>query len=230
LNFLTNFDSVLVLQITVLNILCQWSFSNPSRLSVELCLWPAKQVRSFFYHVIKVTELVFWLSVPFLTHHCHTAIPIPHNHGHPQKFFQGGQRRHFAYGFQVAGEAIQTDVRKTLYPFQTTKKMHHFRAIVTKMRLRHRKLWLYFTQQDWRHFETRAANVWDLVKSSKRLGAHQWRAEGGTNGRERNEGGQGGTIPRAPNHYGGTESLRGAPNDCGWRRKVLNMPHVHSSI
>jgi len=60
-----------------------------------------------------------------------------------------------------------------------------------------------------RHFETRAANVWDLVKSSKRLGAHQWRAEGGTNGRERNEGGQGGTIPRAPNHYGGTESLLG---------------------
>jgi len=38
LNFLTNFDSVLELQITVLNILFQWSFSNPSRLSVELCL------------------------------------------------------------------------------------------------------------------------------------------------------------------------------------------------
>jgi len=57
LNFLTNFDSVLALQITVLNILFQWSFSNPSRLSVELCLWPAKQLCSFKHHVIKVTEL-----------------------------------------------------------------------------------------------------------------------------------------------------------------------------
>jgi len=42
--------------------------------------------------------------------------------------------------------------------------------------------------------------------------------------------GQGGTIPRAPNHYGGAESLRGVPNDCGWRRKVVTLPHVHSSI
>jgi len=50
-----------------------------------------------------------------------------------RNFSKGGQRRQFAYGFQVAGEAIQTDVRKTLYPFQTTKKMHQFRAIVTKM-------------------------------------------------------------------------------------------------
>jgi len=41
------------------------------------------------------------------------------NHGCPQKFFQGGQRRHFAYLFQVAHVAMQMDVHKTLYCFYT---------------------------------------------------------------------------------------------------------------
>jgi len=37
-------------------------------------------------------------------------------------------------------------------------------------------------------------------------------------------------------NYPGAESLwglqitTGPPNDCGWRRKVLTMPHVHSSM
>jgi len=38
-------------------------------------------------------------------------------HGRPQKFFQGWQRRNFAYPFQVADDAMQMDVHKTLYPF-----------------------------------------------------------------------------------------------------------------
>jgi len=46
-----------------------------------------------------------------------------HGHGRPQKFFQGGQSRHFAYPFQVSDDATQTDVHKTLYPCYTTKKM-----------------------------------------------------------------------------------------------------------
>jgi len=33
--------------------------------------------------------------------------------------FQGGQRRNFAYPVQVAGDAMQTYVHKTLYPFYT---------------------------------------------------------------------------------------------------------------
>jgi len=49
-----------------------------------------------------------------------------------RKFSRGWQR--FAYGFQVAGEAMQTDVHKTLYPFQTTKKMRRVRTIIRKMR------------------------------------------------------------------------------------------------
>ena len=36
---------------------------------------------------------------------------------HPQKFFQGGQRRHFACIFQVADDAMQIDVHKTHYSF-----------------------------------------------------------------------------------------------------------------
>ena len=33
-------------------------------------------------------------------------------HERPQKFFQGGQSRHFAYLSQVVGDATQTDVYK----------------------------------------------------------------------------------------------------------------------
>ena len=43
-------------------------------------------------------------------------------HGRPQKFFQGcGQRRNFAYPFQVTNGAMQMDVHKTIYPFYTTR-------------------------------------------------------------------------------------------------------------
>jgi len=38
-------------------------------------------------------------------------------HGRPQKYFQGWQHRHFAYPFQVANDAMQMYVHKTLYPF-----------------------------------------------------------------------------------------------------------------
>jgi len=45
-------------------------------------------------------------------------------HGRPQKFLQCGERsRHFAYPFQVVGDATQMDVGKTLYRFFTTKKI-----------------------------------------------------------------------------------------------------------
>jgi len=37
-------------------------------------------------------------------------------HGRPQKFSSGGQRQNFAYHFQVADDAMQMDVHKTLYP------------------------------------------------------------------------------------------------------------------
>jgi len=55
-------------------------------------------------------------------------------HGRPQKFFQVEQHRHFAaYPFQVAIDAMQMDVHKTLYPFSTTKKMPRVTATITKM-------------------------------------------------------------------------------------------------
>ena len=38
-------------------------------------------------------------------------------HERPQKCFQGGQRRNCSYPFQVADDAMQLDVHKTLYPF-----------------------------------------------------------------------------------------------------------------
>ena len=40
-----------------------------------------------------------------------------------QKFFQGGQTRHFAYPFHVADDAMKMHVHKTLYPFYTMTKM-----------------------------------------------------------------------------------------------------------
>jgi len=33
-------------------------------------------------------------------------------HGRPQNFSNGGKRRHFAYPFQVAEDAMQLDVQK----------------------------------------------------------------------------------------------------------------------
>jgi len=51
------------------------------------------------------------------------------------EIFPGGaQRRHFAYPLQVAIDAMQMDVHKTLYPFYTTKKIPHVTATVAKMR------------------------------------------------------------------------------------------------
>jgi len=39
-------------------------------------------------------------------------------HGRPQKFIQRGQRRRiFAYPLQVADDAMQMNIHKTLYPF-----------------------------------------------------------------------------------------------------------------
>ena len=41
-------------------------------------------------------------------------------HGLPQKFFQGGQSRHFAYLFQAVGNAMQMDVYKKMSSVTTT--------------------------------------------------------------------------------------------------------------
>ena len=50
-------------------------------------------------------------------------------HGHPQNF-SSGWKRHFAYSFQVADDATQIDVHKTLYPFCALKKMPNVTATV----------------------------------------------------------------------------------------------------
>jgi len=55
------------------------------------------------------------------------------SYGRLQKFFPGGQRRHFADPFQVAGDAMQMDVNKTLSTFYTTKKFPY--AAVTNCAL-----------------------------------------------------------------------------------------------
>ena len=43
-----------------------------------------------------------------------SGVKHTHNHKRPQKLFHGGPTSTFVYGFQVAGEAMQTDVHKTL--------------------------------------------------------------------------------------------------------------------
>jgi len=45
----------------------------------------------------------------------------------------GGQRQHFACTFQVADDAVQMDVHKTLYCFYHTNKMPHVTTRVTEM-------------------------------------------------------------------------------------------------
>ena len=46
------------------------------------------------------------------------------------KFFQGGQKWHFAYPFQVVYDGTQIDVHKTRYPFCAAKKMPNITATV----------------------------------------------------------------------------------------------------
>jgi len=56
-------------------------------------------------------------------------------HGRPQKFFQGGQRQHFAGPCQVADDAMQMYVHETFQQFSTiTKENAHVSTIVTKVR------------------------------------------------------------------------------------------------
>jgi len=53
------------------------------------------------------------------------------------EIFPGGwQSRHFAYPFQVVDDAAHMDVHKTLYPFNTTKKMPQVTATVPNNALR----------------------------------------------------------------------------------------------
>jgi len=56
--------------------------------------------------------------------------------GRPQKIFQGGKVDNL-HPFQVADDAMQMNVHKTLYAFYTTKGMHHVPATVSKMRFIH---------------------------------------------------------------------------------------------
>jgi len=53
-------------------------------------------------------------------------------HGRPQKFFQGATST-FGYPFQVADNAMQMDVHKTLCPFKAAKEIPRVTATVTKM-------------------------------------------------------------------------------------------------
>ena len=49
-------------------------------------------------------------------------------HWRPQIFFQGGKHRHFAQIFQIADDAMQMEVNKTLYPFYAPKIMPRVRG------------------------------------------------------------------------------------------------------
>jgi len=48
-------------------------------------------------------------------------------------FPEGKQRRHFAYAFQVADDAMQTVVRKALYPFYAKRNCSILRQESQKM-------------------------------------------------------------------------------------------------
>jgi len=46
------------------------------------------------------------------------------------EIFPGGEKRQFAYPFQVAGNATQVDVHKTFYPVCATKQMPNVTATI----------------------------------------------------------------------------------------------------
>jgi len=49
-----------------------------------------------------------------------------------KNFSRGRQRRHIAYRFPVADDAMQMDGHNALYPFYNTKEITHDTATVTK--------------------------------------------------------------------------------------------------
>ena len=61
---------------------------------------------------------------------CFSVTLTKYLHGRWQKFFRGGKSRYFAIPFQVGDDAVHIDAHKTLYPFNTTKKMPRVTATV----------------------------------------------------------------------------------------------------
>jgi len=51
-----------------------------------------------------------------------------------RNFSSEGQRRHFAYPFRVADDAMQIYFHKTLYPFYIRQKVPYVTVTVTNMR------------------------------------------------------------------------------------------------
>jgi len=61
----------------------------------------------------QVNQLLHWTLSSDVFHRKCCHLLVCSYHGRPHKFFQGGQRRNFAYHFPVADDAIQMDVHKT---------------------------------------------------------------------------------------------------------------------
>jgi len=95
---------------------------------------------------LKLSELLLLLADNFSTGvqdaHSESAAEIPpldwiklsslrsrcsylHHRGRPQKFFQGRQHRHFAHMFQIADDAMQMYINKSLYPLYAPKVNAH---------------------------------------------------------------------------------------------------------
>ena len=96
--------------------------------------WP-RMVRTTGDELVssEVTVEIFEWSIGAMC--CCSILLINHTirDGLPQ-IFTRGQRRHFAYHFQVADDTMQTNVHKMLYLFYTTMKMSHVTPTVTKIR------------------------------------------------------------------------------------------------
>ena len=101
----------------------------------------------FFHQLAKKILLIYLLAAATMSF-LGSFLAIPINHERPQKFFQGGQSRHFGYPFQVSDDATQTDVHKTLYLCYTTKKMPNVTSTVANCA--HSKTWFstFFMQQN----------------------------------------------------------------------------------
>jgi len=76
-----------------------------------VCLSNTVSIRS----IVKVNRLMKKILRFFNVHLCPPMASA--------EIYPGGQKRHFAYPFQVVDDVTQIDVHKTLYPFCAMKKM-----------------------------------------------------------------------------------------------------------
>ena len=97
----------------------------------DLSSWSQLQLCWVMYQVLKNISILWQNAFPTWLDNSRI---ICYRHGRLQKFFHEGTTSNCAYHFQVADDAVQMDVKKTLCAFYTSKVMPRVRATAAKIR------------------------------------------------------------------------------------------------